>query len=796
MSIRNSALTSLFLLLSFTIFAQTTFRFSGKVIDADTKQPLPGAAVSIGSIKKAILTDVNGDFALRIPKGEFPMDITFVTYRPYRQKISISENTSVVIELQNLEKELDEVTVTGASNAGVKNMSIGLNTLSIKGIKKMPAIMGEIDILRSLQTLPGVSSMGEGANGVNVRGGNVDQNLIYIDETPIFNPTHMFGLFSVFPADAIRGIELYKGGIPARFGGRTASVMNVNMADPNLESFKMNGGVGPISNRFTAEIPIIKGKLGLITSARVSYNDFWLKLFGNPSISGTKANFIDFANKLYFKPNKKTVISISNYNSNDNYGVDSLFSIQNIIARKTNFRYGHRNLIAKASYFFSPKLSVSLAGIYSDYLTSTFSKDTVNQFALETGVKYRSAKLIFDYTPSSKNKINFGLTGIRYQINPGELNKEIQSNISPVLIPLETSFETAAFVSDEYEINKNWGVEVGLRYVQFFNMSTGNITEYLDTEPKSISSIKSVTQITKGKAESTYGGLEPRVSIKYMFGEEDAIKFGYNRSQQFIQLISNNTTPLPTARWKTSDRHIPAQKSDFLTLGYFKTLKKNVFETSAEIYVRQTQNILDYISGANLQLNPNLETQLLVGNSKAYGLELMLTKKKGETTGWIAYTYARALQQIKGDFPAIQQLNDGKWFSTDYDKPHTVNAVINTQVAKRHTFSWNFAYSTGRPFNAPVGIYQVGDRKYPIYTERNNDRISDYHRLDFSWTINNPAMTERRYEGSWNFTVYNLYGRKNAYSYFFKTAPYGLVLNKLSVFASPFLSLSYNFKLK
>ena len=795
MIFRNSTLSLLFSLFISVSFGQN-FRLAGKVLDADSKQPLPGAAISIGNLKKAILTDVNGDFSVRVPKGEYPLDITYISYRPYRQKITVNENLSLIIELQSLDNELEEVTISGASNAGTKNLAIGLNTLSIKGIKKMPAIMGEIDILRSLQTLPGVSSMGEGANGVNVRGGNVDQNLIYIDDTPIFNPTHMFGLFSVFPADAIRGIELYKGGIPARYGGRTASVMNVNMAEPNLETFKINGGIGPISNRVTAEIPIIKDKLGFLTSARISYNDFWLKLFGNPSISGTKANFVDFANKIYYKPNSKTVISVSNYISNDNYGVDSLFSIENVIARKTNFRYGHRNFSAKASYFFSTKFSVNLIGVYSDFLANTFSKDSANPFELKSSVRYRSAKVNFDYSPNQKNKINFGVSGIRYKINPGELNKDIISSISPVLIPLETSYELAAYVSDEIEFSKRWGAELGLRYVSFINMGPGNVTEYLATEPKSISSIRSVVNIPGNKAESNYGGLEPRLAIKYSFGEDDALKIGYNRSQQFIQLVSNNTTPLPTARWKTSDRHIPAQVSDFITLGYFKNFRKSIYEFSAEIYGRKTANILDYVSGANLQLNPNLETQLLVGKSRAYGLELMMTKKKGETTGWLAYTYARAMQQVLGSFPEIQQLNDGKWFSTDYDKPHTVNAVINTQVAKRHTFSWNFAYSTGRPFNAPVGIYQVGIRKYPIYTERNNDRISDYNRLDFSWTIENPSMKDRRYQGSWNFTVYNLYGRKNAYSYFFKTAAYGLVLNKLSVFASPFLSLSYNFKIK
>nr|MCU0471536.1 TonB-dependent receptor [Arcicella sp.] len=337
-------------------------------------------------------------------------------------------------------------------------------------------------------------------------------------------------------------------------------------------------------------------------------------------------------------------------------------------------------------------------------------------------------------------------------------------------------------------------IQAGLRYAYYMNLGPYTVRKYIDGQPYTSNTQIGTEEIASGSVEKSYGGLEPRIAMKYSFGENATIKFGYNRMQQFIQLLSNNTTPLPTARWKTSDSYIKPQRSDFLSLGYFQNIKENIYEFSAEGYYRETSNILDYISGANLQLNKTIETQVVSGLAKAYGVELMLSKKRGELNGWISYTYARTLQQVRGDFPALQQIADGNWYPANYDKPHTVNMMLNIQPTKHHSFAFTFAYNTGRPFSSPSGLFQLDNKKYPVYETRNNDRVSDYHRLDFSWTITNPSLKERRWEGSWTFTVYNLYGRKNAYSVFFKSVPAGIRAYELSVFGAPFISLTYNFK--
>ena len=792
----KTLLTTLFLSAAcFNAFSQTRFNLEGIVTNDKTKQPLNGAIIKMGS-GFAMNSDSLGRFSFVLPKGEQELTVSFIGYKPHFIRFNLDADKRMDIELEEDSKQLDAVMVSGSAQKKSERVTIGLDNISIKGVKKLPAIMGEVDILRAIQSLPGITSVGEGANGVNIRGGNVDQNMILIEDMPIYNPTHMFGIFSVFPADGIREIELYKGGIPARFGGRIASVMNIKMVEPNASKFRINGGISPVSNRLTMEIPILKEKLSFLTSNRLSYNDFWLKLFGGPSLAGTRANFYDLANKLVFRPNEKLSLSLSSYISNDNYGVDSLFGIDNIVADKTKFKYGHQNFAAKVNYYANTKWNFNAAFISSQYKTKTYSDSEFTPFELKTSNDYKALKINITHTPNAAHEFNFGINAVKYGILPAELNKNIKNSpINPLLIPNENGLELSGFASDDIKISTRFLLEVGARFTQFRSLGAAEILDYDPKFPKTDATVVGKRQITEGGTIATYNGVEPRLSLKYDLKNGDALKLGYNRMQQFLQLVSNNTTPLPTARWKLADNNIKPQVSDFISLGYFKNTKDEMWEASAEAYYRLSNNTLDYVSGANIKLNPHIETQLLSGTGRAYGLELMLTKKQGGTTGWVSYTYSRALQKVLGDFPQQQQLNDGDWFSTDYDKPHNLNMIISTQIGKHHTFGWTFVYSTGRPFTEPVGIFQQGNYKYPIYTDRNNARISDYHRLDFSWTIANPSLQQRKWEGSWTFTVYNIYGHKNAYSYYFKPNLNGLTPYKLSVFAAPFLSLAYNFKL-
>lgn len=782
-----------------SLFAQNTEfklpQLSGKVTDSKTGEPIVGATIFIDYKKSGFITDTTGHYSIYLPKGEYVLKITNVGYNPFRSKILLKQDTKYDVTMQDVSKTLEEVIVSSqATRRSIQTPSLGVTLLSIKGIKKLPAMMGEVDIIRSLQTLPGVSSVGEGSNGINVRGGNTDQNLIYIDDAPIFNPTHLFGLFSVFASDAIKELELYKGSVPSRFGGRTASVLDIKMTDPSLEKFKLSGGVGFVSNRVMAEIPIIKDKLSIVAAGRVSFNDFWFKLIGPDNMKNTRANFYDIATKVFYRPDKNNTFSLSTYISRDFYQVDSLFSLENVVAKQTQFTYGHVNLSGRWSHYFNPKMSLDVVGVLSNYKTKTYSPDSVNRIELYNNINYKNLKANIDYNPNERHKLNFGLSVVNYQISPGRLNENVQSRIATVLLPNEQSLELGAYIDDEYKASDKLTIQAGLRYAQFLNFGPTTARKYLEGVPRTASSQIGEETISSGSVEKTYGGFEPRIAIKYSLGENSTMKLGYNRMQQFIQILSNNTTPLPTARWKTADEYIKPQVSDFVSLGIFKTYKDNIWEVSAEGYYRKTQNVLDYISGANLQLNKTIETQVIAGQGKAYGLELMLTKKKGEVSGWVSYTYARSLQQVRGDFPELQQISDGNWYASNYDKPHSLNVMMNIQPTIHHSFSFTFAYNTGRPFSSPSGFFQLNNQKYPVYETRNNDRVPDYHRLDFSWTITNPSLKEKRWEGSWTFTVYNLYGRANAYSVFFKPYRGGLLPYQLSVFANPLVSLTYNFK--
>jgi hypothetical protein len=784
----------LLLLFASSISAQRTFSLRGNVKDAGTGKTLTGAAISLDAKKTGIITDSLGNYYLRIPQDDYVVKVSFVGYKPYRKFIKLDKNFMLDVVLEDVTKQLEEVIVSSISTrSNILTPSLGVSLLSIKGIKKIPAMMGEVDILRSLQTLPGVSSMGEGANGLNIRGGAVDQNLIFIDDTPIFNPTHLFGLFSVFASDAIRELELYKGGIPARFGGRTASVLDIKMIEPSLEKFKFEGGIGPISNRIMVEVPLIKNKLSILAAGRVSFNDFWFKAFAPDNLKNTRANFYDIANKIFYKPNAQNTIALSTYFSQDFYRVDSLFSLENVIAKQTDFRYGHANASLKWNHYFNPKTSLEILGAYSNYKTVTESPDSVNRIELKNNIQYKNFKVNLDRTLNERHQANFGFSAVRYDLSPGILNKDIISKISSIELAKEHSLELSLHADDEFKVNEKLTVQYGLRYTQFLNVGTSEIRKYQDGEPKS-----AVTLISSEKKEGIakiYGGFEPRITAVYVFNAFTSMKFGYNRMQQFLNLITNNTTPLPTSRWKISDENILPQKSDFVSLGYFKTWNDNVWEASLETYYRDTRNTIDYISGANLQLNPTIETQLLQGRGRSYGAELMISKKKGELTGWVSYTFARSFQQTTGLYPE-QRINGGDWYASNYDKPHSVNIVLNATPDKHNSFSFIFAYNTGRPFSSPTGTYTLDGQQLPLYTARNNDRIPDYHRLDFSWTITNPSMKEKRWEGSWIFTVYNVYGRSNQYSVFFTNGKSGTKVYQLSVFASPLVSLAYNFKFK
>ncbi|MFN7119524.1 MAG: carboxypeptidase-like regulatory domain-containing protein [Saprospiraceae bacterium] len=775
------------------------------MIDSETKEPLIGATFKFDGYDIATTTDLQGEIKVPVQCGEHSVRFSMIGYKTYFRRLNMSRDTFYQIEMENIVTQIEEVVVTAQSTARtMETPALGVAMLSMKAVQKIAPAAGEVDVLRGLQTLPGISSVGEGANGINIRGGAVEQNLILIDHMPVFNPTHLLGLFSLFPTDAIREMQIYKGSIPARYGGRTAGVLDVRLSEPNNQQFAMKGGVGLISNRLQLNVPLVKGKLAWLTSGRFSFNQYLIDFYNNALINvlpnagnkipNNKPKFYDIANKISWSLSTKDYITLSSYIGYDSYQVDTLFSIANIIPRQANMQYAHNNLALRWNHYFSDKVNMNVLAVRSHYQTTTTAKDIRSGFDYDTQLDYYNGKAELTYAPSPVQRINIGATATRYELDPAKLIPAEGSSVASVQLPPEQAWEMALFAADEYEISKDLLVELGFRYVHYWNGGPLEVPIFDSEVPRSLSSIIDTLFIGKGATESRYSRFEPRLALRYKINAYSSFKLGYNRMNQFLQQIANNTTPLPNVRWKMSNRYVPPAQSDLVSAGYFRDSESRMWEWSLEGYYRWQRSIFDYASGAELNINPVVETQLLKGIGKAYGIEFFLNKKKGVMTGWLSYTYARSFTQITGDFPALQQLNNGEWFRTNIDKPHTVNLVVNFQSEKHNAASFTFVYNTGRPYTAPVSFYQSGFNIIPVFAERNNARISDYHRLDFSWTITNPSMQERRWQGSWIVTIYNLYGRKNAFSYFFNPDLGAFKPFKVSVFPAPIFSVTYNFK--
>lgn len=782
------------LLFASTAHAQILYTISGTVRDSASQQPIVRAAVVLDYEKATTgtYTDAEGNFSIKARSGQHVVVVRSLGFLPYRTRIYVRGNTVLNVRLPSVSSQLEEVVVTSKGyDRNVRQPLLGVSQINIATLKKMPAALGEVDILRSLQMLPGVTSVGEAANGLNIRGGTTDQNLILLDDTPIFNPTHMFGLFSVFPPDAVSGLDLYKGNVPARYGGRAASVLDISLRNPDLNQFRLTGGISLVANRLTIETPIIKEKLALMVSGRGAFNDFLLRAV-SPRFENIRAKFGDGTAKLFWRLNDRNTVTAMGYYSQDLFQTNLVGSLANINAESTQYAQQTANGMVRWFHAFTPRLNLQTTALVAQYIPRILSHEdsTNNDVVLKQSLLHRQVKSNLNYQLANQ-KIEFGLSGIHYRINPGELIPGNSLAVNPRSTPIENALELAVHAEDEISLSDKLAVSAGLRYSHFLNLGPSVVRRYASGEAVDATTIVDSVRYGAGQVTKQYGGLEPRLGLRYALTPNSSIKLGYNLMRQYLQVITNTTTPLPTSRWKTADTHIKPQVSQLWSAGYFQNSKNNIFEVSAEVYWRSTQHILDYKPGADFLLQANPETQLLPGRSKAYGLEVMFSKKKGELTGWVNYTYARTLNQVNEGVDFQQQINGGNWYRANFDRPHSLNLSLNINQGRHHSFSFNFAYSTGRPYTAPEGFIRYLGLVYPFYNERNQYRLPDYHRLDFAWNIYNPSLKNRRWQGHWTFTVYNLYGRRNAYSIFYRTTPY-----RLSIFGAPIPSLTYNFEFK
>lgn len=788
-----------FLLASNFSFSQPLL-LRGRVHQKDMN--LIGASVIVEGTAIGVSSNEKGNFSILLEPGQYNLIVSFTGYLTRRILLNLQKADYLDVNLEEDAKQLEEIVVSGVpSDNNVRSLEIGLSKISIRTLQKLPAFMGEVDIMKSLLTLPGVTTVGEGTSNINVRGGSSDQNLILLDDAPIFNSSHLMGLFSIFNPDMVESFEFYRGGIPPKFGERISSILDISLRNPDKEKWNFRGGLGLIASRLAVDGPIIPGKLSMMFGGRISFPDYLFKLSGNPTIKNTKASFYDLTGKVEFTPNAKNRFKLTGYNSYDKFKVagDSL-SILEINASSTEFDWQSINGTLSWDHDFTDRFHSKIVGVWSNYSSVIGSPDELNAFDLKSSILYRGMKADFNLNTGKNHQIDFGLSGNSYLINPGILlaGSEV-SNVNPIELPQEQSIEAGIYASDELILNPMFSLMLGARYSIFHNLAPSNIYLYEAGRPMTTSTIYDTLYFESGSV-SQYGGVEPRFSLKVQLNLKSSLKLGYNRMRQYLQRITNTTSAMPTDRWQTSNSYIKPLIADQISVGYFRNFKGNMFETSLESYFKNTANMTDYKEGANLLLNPATESALLQGKGRAYGIELQVKKNKGKFTGWINYTFSQSLIKIDGNFDE-ERINNGEWYPTNYNKPHNLNLIATYSKNKRFTYSTNFTYSTGRPITYPEGKYYLGNIYVPDFVNRNNSKIPDYHRLDISMTYNPQPKKDTRWKSSWSFSIYNLYARKNAYSVFFKPNnqnrfQYSKTVDayKLSIFGTIFPSVTYNFE--
>ncbi len=764
----------------------------GTISDSKSNETLIGVNVSIPETKSYITTNEYGFYSITLPKGDYTVSVSYVGYQTQELKVSLTENTKKNFSLGDSNgEELKEVVVLEKTKTNTRKPEMSVNKLSIATIKKMPVVLGEVDVLKSILLLPGVTNAGEGASGFNVRGGGADQNLILLDEATIFNSSHVFGFFSVFNPDAIKDLKLYKGGIPARFGGRASSVLEIYQKDGNSKNFALNGGIGLISSRLLAEGPILKQKGSFLVGGRASYAHLFLKL--SEEQKNNTAYFYDLNTKLSYKINEKNNLYLSGYFGRDVFGINKSFVNT----------YGNAILNLRWNHLFSDKLFSNLSLIYSDYYYG-LTIDNVG-FSWDSGIKNYNVKYDFKSYTSDRIKLNFGISGIYYNFNPGTLSpSNSSSGINFRQLDKKNAFEPALYIDAESKISNRFSVAYGLRYSMFSRLGASKVYQYANNQPVAYNSSLQIysegtpissTTYSSNQNIKTYNYLEPRFSASYSLSDDKSIKLSYNRMIQYLQLISNTSSPTPLDVWTPSDNFIKPQIADQVAAGYYVNFHDEDYSIEIESFYKKIQNRIDYIDGANLIANDNIERIILNGRMRSYGLEFMLRKNKGDFSGWISYTLSKSEQQTPGRTATEVGINNGNWYNSAYDKTHNLAVTTSYTLNDKWSFGANFALQTGQPATYPNGQYTYLGLIIPSYGLRNENRLPLYHHLDVSATLTSRKNKNRKWQSEWVFSIYNLYNRRNAASINFKqnTNSGNNEAVKTSIFGIV-PAVSYNFK--
>ena len=792
----------LLVLLSLPLWAQEQYELRLTVLDVADDSPLSFVSVQLSPGNIGGQTDAAGQLTLTARRGGYLLRASYTGYASFEQEIVLRDDLEATLRLEATAAELQTVTVTEQNNRlALDRPTMGVERLSASDMESIPTVLGERDVLKSIQLLAGVASAGEASNGVSIRGGTIDQNLLLYDGAPVFTPTHLFGLFSVFTPDAVGGVDLYRGNIPARYGGRIASVLDVRSQAPTRERTEVRGGIGLVSSHLTLETPLDRSeKVSLLLAARGSLTD--LVFPAVERLRNTESRFADATLRLQYQPGDRDIFSLTGFYSQDYYQLDLLSNIGGIPATANQYAYLTLNGGLEWLHLLDDRWSVRSSVHTANYTPELrFPQLDGKRIDFQSGVDYLIGRSALAYTAGG-HEASLGIQYDRYTLQPGSLDPGDVSGILPVALAGETGTELALYAEDEWTVSDRLSLSGGLRYVQYQQRGPGERRTYREGEIITEASLLETVTIDAGPLV-TYSGLEPRLGLNFKLTELVSLKAAYARSRQYLQNIYNATTPVPTSRWKVSDANVGPQSASLYSFGLARQSADRNYFFQLEAYYRTAKDLLEYRPGADFFLNPAVETDLIRGEGRSYGLELTARRATGRITGEVNYSYARAENRVDGPTPATR-INRGAWYPGYFDQPHTLNTRLTLDEGRTHELSLNLVVQSNRPYTVPNGFVTVGDVPIPLFLERNNDRLPTYHRLDFSWTIHNLRRQQRRWTGDWVFTVYNLYGRDNAYNVFFQprdanTPPLGIFSGspfaayRLSVFGAPVVSLSYKF---
>jgi len=773
-------------------YQRKMYTLSGTIKDSQSGEALIGASILINSGTRGTVTNTYGFYSLTMPEGTYDLSFRFVGYRSSEQKLKLDQNIEYIVSLSENTEVLDEVVVSSiAPDYNVQNTIPGISRISLGEDWPIPYFLGEEDIFQNALLLPGIQSIGEDASGLNIRGGAIDQNLILLDGAPIYNPNHFYGLISVFSPEVINTVDIMKGYIPPQYGGRASSVINIVQKEGNNQEYHVSGGMGLVSGRLTAEGPIKKNESSFLFSARQSLLNFSIEDLVNESLDDSRTSFRDFNAKINWIVNNNNKIYLSGY-----YGQD-----RNRAGFDAIRKWGNKSMTLRWNHLFSPKIFSNFTAIVSEYTYQISDPQEVGSFIGKSNIVNFALKADFGWVINPAHTIDFGVHTILHKLKPGE-RIPFDENASTVetILDTEHAIESSVYLSHMAEFSEKLSVQYGIRLSSLLSIGPSEVYTYDPNLSKSDATITDTLNIFKRKIHHRHGGWEPRISLNYHFNENNSIKASYNKTYQYIHLISNTVAPAPTDIWKLSDSNIKPTISDHYSVGFYRNLRDNKLEASLEFFYKKIQNVIDFKDGADLLFNENIETELLNGRGQSYGMELFIKRNTGKIRGWLSYTLSRAEQKFQSRFSELT-INNGSYFPSNFNKAHDITLVGVLSVSPRVSLSSSFNYKTGRPITLPVGKFIFDGKIVPNFENRNQNRLPSYHRLDLSLKLAGQSIKKngqiRRNHDYWLFSLYNVYARKNIYSYFFRESelvPGTTEVLPYSIFGTIIPAVTYNFR--